>query len=155
MQDNGDFKIINATLNDIDEIRRLTKILCLELGKNFNEERFMHGLKNRLTDKVQKNGYYIVKKGDKAAGMIFAEISEVDNKLEGFIKTLVIDPAYRGFKIGEEMLQKAISYFKEKNIKTIRTNIHKKAQAAISLYNKFGFINELALEPFKRFILTL
>ncbi|MHA1268561.1 MAG: GNAT family N-acetyltransferase [Candidatus Helarchaeota archaeon] len=155
-----DITIVRATLKDIDGIRELTKQLCRNLGKKFNEERFLHGIKNRLEDNIQKYGYFIAKKGDKIVGMVFAEISEIPDKmnekqLEGFLKTVVVDEAYRGLKVGEKILRTAINYLKEKNIKIIKTNVHKKAEAALNLYKKFGFIGEFGLEPFKRFVLKL
>ncbi|MHA1230723.1 MAG: GNAT family N-acetyltransferase [Candidatus Helarchaeota archaeon] len=156
----NNLKIVNATMDDIDGIRNLMKQLCKTLGKTFNEERFYRGLLKRLNDKIQKNGYFLAKDGEKVVGMIFAEISEVINmkntkELEGFLKTVIVDEAYRGLKLGEKLIERAIEYFKEKNIKIIRTNVHEKAEIALKLYTKFGFVNEFELEPFNRYILRL
>ena len=150
-----ELKIKNATLDDIDEIRRLTKQLCSDLGKRFSEIRFKQGIMKRLNDPIKR--YFLAEKGEKIIAMVFAEIADIDNdkQFEGFLKTVVVDKAYRGLKIGEKIINSAIDYLKEKNIKTVYTNIHKKSKAAINLYKKLGFINEFGLEPIKRMILKL
>jgi ribosomal protein S18 acetylase RimI-like enzyme len=148
-------KIKNATSEDINGIKRLTKQLCSELGKRFSEIRFKQGIMKRLNDPIQR--YFLAEKGEKIIGMVFAEITDIDNdkQLDGFLKTVCIDEAYRGLKIGEKLINSALEYFREKNIKTIRTNIHRKAKAALNLYKKLGFKNEFGLEPIERMILKL
>ena len=52
---------------------------------------------------------------------------------------IVVRKKYRKKGIGKELLEKLISFSKEKNFELINLEVNSKNEPAINLYKKFGF----------------
>jgi len=101
---------------------------------------------------------YIINRG----GFIF--FAEYEQQLAGcfsFIKIsestfelgkMAVDPEYQGNKIGQKLMEFAIVFARKKKWKKIILYSHRKLEAALYIYRKFGFI-EIPLEnntPYER-----
>ena len=65
---------------------------------------------------------------------------------------MAVSPNYRGYKIGQKLMQHCINFAKKNEYKTLLLYSNTKLENAIYIYKKYGFI-ELPLEvnsPYKR-----
>ncbi|MFD2541659.1 GNAT family N-acetyltransferase [Lacinutrix gracilariae] len=96
---------------------------------------------------------YIIHKG----GFIFFALLE--NKVVGTVALMpmqekgtfeltkmAVSPEFRGFKIGQKLMQHCLDYAKDQNFKRLLLYSSKKLENAIYIYRKFGFI-EVPVEP--------
>ena len=58
---------------------------------------------------------------------------------------MAILPEFRGFKIGQQLIEYCIKFAKQEKWKSITLYSHKKLIPAINLYKKVGFV-EVSLE---------
>ena len=114
-----------AVPDDLPSLRLLMEQLCETQNVPFNEKRFTWGVKKRLFDRLQKQGFVVAEdsKTHKLLGMIFAElIIDPLGSAEGYIRTVVVDVHARGRNIGKTLLQTSLDYLKEMNVDVIRIN---------------------------------
>jgi len=117
--------IREANIYDIPRINELGELLHHNFRNLFN-------IKEMLNDGISK--VIVYEKDDKIVGFISAtNLYEVAD-----ILSLVVDPEYRQQKIGTNLVGYLISDLGE-NIKLITLEVAKKNEAAIKLYDKFGF----------------
>ncbi len=122
---NDDIIIRRATVEDAASLRNLMVQLCAAQKAPFNEKRFEWGIKRRLYDRLQKQGFLVAEdpKTNKLLGMIFAElIVDPLGSAEGYIRTVVVDVNARGRQVGKKLLQASLDYLKEMGVDVIRIN---------------------------------
>ena len=115
--------------------------LCKVTGVPFNEKRWKWGVKMRLYDALRKNGMLVAETTDKKlAGMIFADISiDPVGSSTGYIRSVVVDEAFRGQGVGKLLIQDAIKYLNEMNVDQILINVRSRTERAKGLYERMGF----------------
>lgn len=102
---------------------------------------------------------YIINKG----GHIF--FAKLDNIIVGTVALMptkehsvfeltkmAVSPEYRGYKIGQELMQYCIAFAKENQFKALMLYSNTKLENAIYIYRKYGFV-EIPVEensPYKR-----
>ena len=67
---------------------------------------------------------------------------------EGYINNIAVDEEYRGRGLGSLLLDRAVTFAREKNLAFLSLEVRKSNAAAISLYEKLGFCAEGEREGF-------
>lgn len=57
----------------------------------------------------------------------------------GEVESIYIDPEYRGYKVGEKLIQSALDWMDEKSTKLERIVVASGNDEVLSFYHKFGF----------------
>lgn len=131
--------IRRAVPDDVSNLRLLMKQLCDVQHVPFNEKRFTWGVKKRLYDRLQKQGFVVAEDSEthKLLGMIFAElVIDPLGSAEGYIRTVVVDENARGRKIGKTLLKSSLEYLKEMGVEVIRINSR---GSKTKYFESFGF----------------
>ncbi|TXT59675.1 MAG: putative N-acetyltransferase [Promethearchaeota archaeon] len=138
----SNIKVGIASLEQVDELRDLTKKLVEGLGENFEPKRFDWGIRRRLFDPLQRHGILIAsdEDTDEVIGMIIAEL-RIDpfGASEGYIKQFYLKEEYRGEGTGHLLLEKALEHLKKIKVERVKVNIRDEAQRASKLYNILDF----------------
>ncbi len=66
-------------------------------------------------------------------------VSSIDEKLNGEIDSILVDEQYRGMKVGEELMARALKWFDENKVETRRIVVAQGNERAFKFYEKFGF----------------
>ncbi len=77
--------------------------------------------------------------GDKDVGLIMLDTRQKDEIGVGHIAFLYLTPPYRRMGLGAQLIGKAIFYYREKGLHTLRLNVSKTNISAIKLYERLGF----------------
>lgn len=88
---------------------------------------------------------YILEDEENIVGFVVGKISnENDRVLDkiGNVEELFVTEKARGQKLGQQLMEKILTVFKDEGCKVIRTSAYANNTAALSLYRKFGFIDE-------------
>lgn len=135
------FNVRRFAKEDQENAKNLMEQLCRVTGVPFNEKRWKWGVKMRLYDALRKNGMLIAETAEKRlAGMIFADISiDPVGSSTGYIRSVVVDEAFRGQGVGKLLIQNAIKYLNEMNVDQILINVRSRTERAKGLYEKMGF----------------
>lgn len=110
----SDLKIRKIILEDLDEVYELMNILY---EGNLKYDRFKDIYKLKLQD---KNSYYIVAVEDNnIVGVLTSELQEKlhRERLQLFIEDLIVEEKRRNNGIGKALIENAVNYAKEKNVK--------------------------------------
>lgn len=138
----SNIKVGIASLEQVDELRDLTKKLVESLGEKFEPKRFDWGIRRRLFDPLQRHGILIASDEEtgEVIGMIIAEL-RIDpfGASEGYIKQFFLKEEYRGEGTGNSLLNKALEHLKKIEVERIKVNIRDKARRAAELYDKANF----------------
>lgn len=114
-------------ISDVDEVYRIE-----------NQSFFEPWSKKNLLNDLEQNSileHFVYEESGKVSA--FYIISHVLDELEIF--TIAVDKEYRKKGIGSKLLEHMIKSAKEKKIRQIRLEVSTKNEAAINLYEKFGF----------------
>ena len=135
------FTVRRFSKEDQEAAKVLMGQLCKVTGVPFNEKRWKWGVKMRLYDALRKNGMLVAETTDKKlAGMIFADISiDPVGSSTGYIRSVVVDEAFRGQGVGKLLIQDAIKYLNEMNVDQILINVRSRTERAKGLYERMGF----------------
>ncbi|NJO88099.1 MAG: GNAT family N-acetyltransferase [Chloroflexia bacterium] len=66
-------------------------------------------------------------------------VSSIDERLNGEIDSILVDEQFRGMKIGEELMARALKWFDENEVETRRIVVAQGNEKAFKFYEKFGF----------------
>jgi len=139
---------------DIDELENLYNILNDYLAEGVNYPGWMKGIYPIRQDAVNgvKNGtLYVAKHNGKIIGSIIlnhepeSAYYKVKWKIESdycdifVIHTFIIHPEYMKLGIGKALMDFAVEYSLQSNIKSIRLDVYENNIPAINLYEKCGF----------------
>ncbi len=136
------FQVRRFAKDDQENAKNLMAQLCRVTGVPFNEKRWQWGVRMRLYDALRKNGMLIAETIDdkKLAGMVFADISiDPVGSSTGYIRSVIVDEAYRGQGVGKLLIADAIKYLNEMAVDQILINVRSKTDRAKQLYEKMGF----------------
>lgn len=105
-----------------------------------------------MLKKNSENGkIYTATDGDSVVGFIGGHVSmqDEDEQMElvqmipGHITDFFVTKSYRGQKIGQTLMNKIESFFKENNVTIVRLEVFAPNEIARAFYNKYGFIERL------------
>lgn len=126
----------------IDEVAKL----YLKSYKNLEEYSYTHeeDVKVYINWLLRRDvaGLFVVKDGDKIVGFMAIDgnwYSKKYNKVVGAIHEIFVDPDYFDKGIGSMLMEKAIEYFKQRNLDLIELWVGDKNEKAMKFYEKFGF----------------
>jgi ribosomal protein S18 acetylase RimI-like enzyme len=129
-------------------IEKLSKLIYINFLYLQNEP----GLKYTLDDiqetlKASNNiSFFLTDSENKIVGYLIGIPKEIsDGRFVYYISYFYIIEKYRGYGLGEKMLEYTINYIKKLNIKFIML-ITKKESVAYNLYTKYGFIKDPIIE---------
>ncbi|XMB86566.1 GNAT family N-acetyltransferase [Mycoplasmatota bacterium WC44] len=137
---------IKLDLGDIKEIKELWE----KLSKHHKEKSvdFKHIFEKVTFDiriisylnKVKKGKYSIdvVVDSDKGVSIGYG-MNSISEENIGEVDSIYIDPEYRGFGIGDELMRKALLFFEENKAKKILLGIAVGNEEVLEFYNKYGF----------------
>lgn len=87
-------------------------------------------------------GFFVAKVGDKIVGFVAGDanwFSKRERKRVGAIHEIVVLPEYQGQGIGKALMEKVLSYFKEKGLDTAELWVGDENRKAYEFYKRFGF----------------
>lgn len=113
--------------NDIDEVLEISNV-------SFSSPWSRLSYEQELNNSLAK--YFVAKIDNKVVGFIGTWII-VD---ESHITNVAVHPNYRKLGIGSKLIDTMISYCNEKNCTSYTLEVRESNKAAISLYEKHGFI---------------
>jgi len=124
-----ELNIRNASREDLKELFRLEQ-LC------FDAESFSRRQINYLVR--QSTGHFMVLTEDeKIAGFLVLLVRKTSFKAR--IYSIAVSPDFRGKNYGKKLLEKAIELALKDRKKLLTLEVSENNQAAIQLYQKFGF----------------
>ncbi len=147
-------EIVKGTKCDIEKIESLYNDLNDYLAIRINYPGWIKGIYPIREDAVlgiEEGNLYVIKEGNIIAGSIILRHTpekayskadwgvELDYNDISVVYTLVVHPDYLKKGIGRRLIEFAIQYSKELNMKAIRLDVFEKNIPAISLYKKYGF----------------
>jgi len=87
-------------------------------------------------------GFFVAKVGDKIVGFVAGDanwFSKREKKQVGAIHEIVVLPEYQGQGIGKALMEKVLSYFKEKGLDTAELWVGDENERAHEFYKRLGF----------------
>ena len=92
-----------------------------------------------LASKYEKNGIFILaKEHGNITGYAAIYCNDKDGRT-AFLSTIVIRKAYQGKGIGRSLIEEAVKYSKQSEMKKLRLQVSAKNEKAIRFYKKIGF----------------
>lgn len=106
------------------------------------EARISKGVKACCNNKSPKKAVFVFEENNKLLAYISGEI-KIDNKKiissVGYIEDWFVSKKYRGKKIGTQLYNKMIEFFKEHGVKIITLGVFNQNKTSYKLYEKMGF----------------
>ena len=100
------------------------------------------GGKRYSNTKSPKKAAFVYEENNKLLGYICGEIKTDTEKTVfpiGYIDDWFVSKKYRGKKIGKQLWDQMIVFFKEHHVKIIRLEVFNQNKSAYKLYEKMGF----------------
>jgi len=102
---------------------------------------------------LSKSEHYIIEKG---GSIFFAKLGNIvvgavalmpmENGIDFELTKMAVSPEYRGFKIGQQLMQHCIFFAKTQKLPKLIIYSNRKLENAIYIYKKYGF-TEIDIEP--------
>ena len=126
--------------SELDTIRELFHEYEKELNEDICFQSFEEELKHPLKKYGPPSGDLMLAYWeDDVAGCI--ALSKMKDEAACEMKRLYVRPVFRKNKIGRILIEELLTSAKERNYEKMRLDTFLKLEAAIHLYNKFGFKN--------------
>ena len=94
---------------------------------------------------INKGGFiFFAKLDDIVIGTVALMPTKAKNIFE--LTKMAVSPNYRGYKIGQQLMQHCIDFAKSNQFKALMLYSNTKLENAIYIYKKYGFV-EVPLEP--------
>lgn len=127
---------------------------------NYNEKKVLKGIQSDFMEykdidkyihsiakiycnmKSSQKVIYVYEDNDKLLGYIYGEVYKDTNKklsIIGHVEDWFVSKENRGKKIGKQLWDKMIDYFKSKNVQTIKLEVFAQNKDTYKLYKKMGF----------------
>lgn len=143
-----------GTHNDVNELEELYNNLNVSLSIGINYPGWKKGIypiAQNAIDGINNKSLFVARKKERIIGSVilnhnpeeayhhstWAFNSDYSDIL--VIHTLAVHPDYQKCGVGKELINFAIQYGKEENMKSIRLDVFEKNIPAINLYEKSGF----------------
>lgn len=125
---------------ELDTVRDLFREYEKELNEDICFQSFEEELKNPLKKYGLPSGDLLLAYWeDEIAGCVALTKMKEEGACE--MKRLYVKPAFRKNKIGKLLVEELLNSAKERNYKFMRLDTFLKLQAAVQLYQQFGFKN--------------
>jgi GNAT superfamily N-acetyltransferase len=137
----SEVKIDFATLEDLPELVRLLQTLFeQEVEFQPQPERQNSALELILSSK-DRGRIFAARFGDKLVGMVslLETVSTAEGGLAVWLEDLVVEPNFRGRKIGTALVRAALDYCKSRGIKRVTLLTDRDNSQAHRFYFRFGF----------------
>lgn len=142
-----EIEYFNSNEKDIDKIKPLWVQLTEHhkmVSKYFSENYFNFKFEDRkkvLLDKAKTGQMRFDFAQDKKTKQIigYCVSSITRDKEEGEIDSICIDDAYRGAKIGDQLMKEALNWLDEQGVKHKKVLVAYGNESAFNFYNRFGF----------------
>lgn len=142
--------------DDFPKIKKLLKEFMIDYNQNkvlkgiqfdFMQykdiDKYIPRIAKKFCDlKSSQKVIYVYEENDKLLGYIYGEIYKDRNKklsIIGHIEDWFVSKESRGKKIGKQLWNKMINYFKSKNVQTIKLEVFAQNKSSLDLYKKMGF----------------
>lgn len=104
-----------------------------------------------LKKNKEKGKVFVAVENDSIVGFIGGYIAEQDEDeqmelvqmIPGHITDFFVTKSYRGQKVGQTLMEKIESFFKQNNVTIVRLEVFAPNEIARAFYNKHGFIERL------------
>lgn len=138
-------KIDKATINDYDEINRLTKEIA-QFHKEIMPERFKDILvkdydKDTFLEEVNNPSdlWLVARDGDKVVGTLLVYItSDSTNTIFAYIDNLMVDKDYQSKGVGSKLYLEACNFAKEQNVNLLQLDVWADNKNALQFYQNHG-----------------
>jgi L-amino acid N-acyltransferase YncA len=128
------------------QIEEVAKFEC-EISKiSFLEDAIVdvnfHINKIRRAMEKEIDGMYVLEIDNEVIGWLWICIknNSITNEPYAYLKSIYVKPFYRSKGYAAELLNTAVCFCKNKNVKKIMTKIHYDNMVALSIFKKHGFI---------------
>ncbi|MBD3228048.1 MAG: GNAT family N-acetyltransferase [Candidatus Lokiarchaeota archaeon] len=140
-RDKPRIKIKTSSENDLDDLKRLMKILCNSFNRTFYEKPWLMDMKYRIENNPKSVIIAVDTHNDKIVGMVIADSGRdwYSGAILGQIINFIVHPDYRGLKIGTQLVDKSLEYLKSKNCHYVRTNCRSQLPHVEHIFEKVGF----------------
>ncbi len=135
-----DIKIETASAKELDELYEIEK-QCFE-QEAFSKRQIAYLLLDYNTVGLT------AKKGSEIIGFIIVQVDLEEDTQYGHIITINVKPSYRRKGIATKLLQEIESILKQKGIIESRLEVREDNNAALKLYQKFGYLKVSKLERY-------
>lgn len=127
-----------ASNEDIPQIITLVKKTLGEYDLAFSSEESEFDLKDIEKTYLENGGIFIVVETQDNEIIGTAALLKIDSATAK-LRKMYVDKAYRGMKLGEQLLDQILKIAENRRFETIYLETVHTMNAAISLYRKFGF----------------
>ena len=127
-------KIRKIAKEDLESLAELNAMLFKDTTKKHALWVFNHSLENG----IQEACLVAVENGE-LIGAVFAEEKLTFYPNSANIKSIFVKEELQGKKIGETLIEKCLDALKKAGMNNVTLSVDPKNEAAISLYEKFGF----------------
>ncbi len=142
---NDEFSVRNGTNNDTAKVVDLVSRTLLEFGLVFSAETSESDLRDIEKTYTENDGAFMVTEtvnGNLIATIALLKIDAATCKL----RKMYVDQGYRGKGLGEQLLKMAIKKAEDLRYTHIVLETVQSMKAAISLYQKHGFVVSSGIE---------
>jgi len=123
---------------DNEYVTRLMQDLCKIYNTDFDEDRWRRSLEQKSTNS-DITRIFVADCDDNVIGMLVADIRHTQNDKAGYITNLIVSPDFRNKGVGERLISKALDFFRDSHVSSVKANIRPKTSLAMQLLAKLGF----------------
>ncbi|SOE19544.1 Acetyltransferase (GNAT) family protein [Spirosomataceae bacterium TFI 002] len=125
--------------NQLERVRQLFQDYQAELGLDLCFQGFQEELDELPGNYAEPKGSILLALNDANEIVGVVALKPLKEKATCEMKRLYVDPNYRKFKIGFQLIEHVIDDAKSKGYDLMKLDTLEKLQAAIKLYHHFGF----------------
>ncbi|MHA1791369.1 MAG: GNAT family N-acetyltransferase [Promethearchaeota archaeon] len=135
--ENVDFRYYSK--DDKKHVTKLMQELCQTFHVEFDKNRWEESLERKIK-KSATSEMIVADINGIAIGMLVASIRKTNNEYTGYITNLIVAPEYRNKGVGEKLIKKAIDFFRERHVTSVKVNLRANSESAQRLFAKLGFM---------------
>ncbi|WP_071140785.1 MULTISPECIES: GNAT family N-acetyltransferase [Tissierellales] len=155
LKGSGNVNIRDAKKEDIDDIVKMWKELS-DYHRNFLDymhltENWEENIKNLYSEDLNDANriFLIAEENNERIGFLRGEVRIALSNIfivpkSGYISDIFVCQRFRGSKVAESLMNRAIRWFRRNGISNVRLNVNSENIRAIRFYNRIGFkrVNE-------------
>ncbi|MGN7382013.1 GNAT family N-acetyltransferase [Paenibacillus sp. SAFN-117] len=132
-------KIRQYNDSDQEALEKFMEVMYAFRGLTFDPDHLHLDLR-RIPSTYQEPGgqFWIIADNDAVIGTVGVKILDSNERI-GEIKRFFVLSEYHGRGLGRELMETAINFARERNLKKIRLDTRRQAIKALSIFRKYGF----------------
>ena len=130
----ADVKFVAERINDEEDTFNQLYDWNKKIGRNISDEELKIGIQKF----IDKGNAIAIRNNSEVIAFLNVYCNDYET-LNAYINNVEVYKSYRGLGLSKLLMEKAIELCVEKNFKTISLHVAKDNNAAIALYQKFGF----------------